>query len=101
MKLKVGDAVIVTLGKDNGRKGKIEKVFPKKNTVLVPGVNMYKRNMKKRDDKHPGGIIDFTRPLSISKVALMCPKCNQRTRVGYLINGTEKTRICRKCGQTI
>jgi large subunit ribosomal protein L24 len=101
MKFKKGDSIIVVLGKDNGRKGKIEKIFPKLNTVLVPGVNMYKRHMKKRDNKNPGGIIDKSRPLAVSKIALICPKCNQRTRIGYLLVQNEKTRICRKCDQAI
>lgn len=101
MKFKKGDLIIVTIGKDKSRKGKIDKVFPKDNTVLVPGVNMYKRHVKKRDEKHPGGITDFSRPLDMGKIALICPKCNQPTRVGYLITNNEKIRICRKCEQQI
>lgn len=101
MKIKKGDTVIVTTGKDKGRKGKIEKIFPKVNAVLVPGLNMYKRHMKKRDEKHPGGIIDISRPIDASKVSLLCPKCGQPTRIGYLITGKEKKRICRKCKQRI
>jgi large subunit ribosomal protein L24 len=101
MKFKIGDSVIVKIGKDKGRKGKIEKVLPKTALVLVPGVNMYKRHMKKRDEKHPGGIIDFSRPLSTAKIALICPKCSQATRIGYMVSGGEKIRICRKCEQKI
>ena len=101
MKLKVGDQVRIMSGKDEGRKGKIEKIQPKDMLVLVPGVNMYKRHQKKRDDKHPGGIIDFSRPLPVSAVALICPKCSQVTRIGYLVVGGEKMRICRKCEQQI
>jgi large subunit ribosomal protein L24 len=101
MKFKKGDAIIVTIGKDKGRKGKIEKIFPKTETVLVPGVNMYKRHVKRRDDKNPGGIVDKSRPLAVSKVALICPKCNQMTRIGYIVSQEDKTRICRKCEQPI
>jgi large subunit ribosomal protein L24 len=101
MKFKKGDPIIVTIGKDKGRKGKIEKIFPKDGKVLIPGINMYKRHMKKRDDKNPGGIIDKSRPMAVSKVALVCPKCNQVTRIGFLLTSDGKTRICRKCEQAI
>lgn len=101
MKYKKGDTIIITIGKDKSRKGKIEKIYPKENKVLVPGTNMYKRHAKKRDDKNPGGIIDFSRPLEVSKIALICPKCNQKTRIGYLLTKGEKIRICKKCDQQI
>ncbi|MBI3956196.1 50S ribosomal protein L24 [Candidatus Gottesmanbacteria bacterium] len=101
MKLKKGDTVIVTIGKDRGRKGKIEKLFPKDGTAMVAGINMFKRHMKKRDEKRAGGIIDITKPIDVSKLALVCPKCNQSTRVGYMVVKGEKERICRKCEQKI
>jgi large subunit ribosomal protein L24 len=101
MKLKKGDNVLITSGKDKGRKGKIEKVFPKESKVQIPGINMYKRHMKKRDQNHPGGIVDISRPLPVGNVALICPKCSQPTRVGYLISKDEKTRICKKCEQSV
>lgn len=101
MKLKKGDTVIVTIGKDKGRKGKVEKTFPSYGTVVVAGVNVFKRHMKKRDEKHAGGIIDITKPVAVSKLALVCPKCNQQTRIGYLVTKGEKERMCRKCQQKI
>ena len=101
MKLKKGDNVLILLGKDKGKKGKIEKVFSKDSTVLIPDINVYKRHEKKRDDQHPGGIIPFTKPLNVSKVALICPKCGKQTRVGYRTVKDVKERFCRKCEQTI
>lgn len=101
MKLKKGDTVIVTTGKDKGRKGKVEQLFPSLGTVVVAGVNVFKRHMKKRDEKRPSSIIDITKPIVVSKLALVCPKCNQPTRVGYLVVKGEKERICRKCQQKI
>lgn len=101
MKLKKGDTVIVTTGKDAGKKGKIEKIFPKDQSVLIAGVNMFKRHMKKRDEKTPAGIMDFPRPLAVSKVALVCPACGKPTRVGHVVTAKEKERICRKCGQKV
>lgn len=101
MKLKVGDTVKVTLGKDRGKTGKIEKVLPKHNTLVVGGVNLYKKHLKSQGEKKPGGIIDITKPLNVAKVVLICPKCHQPTRVGYQGEAKKKTRICRKCSKPI
>lgn len=101
MKLKKGDTVIVTTGKDKGRKGKIEQTFPSYDTVVVAGVNVFKRHMKKRDEKRPSSIIEITKPINVSKLALICPKCNQPTRVGYLVVHGEKERVCKKCQQKL
>jgi large subunit ribosomal protein L24 len=101
MKLKKGDNVIVTIGKDKGKKGKIEKVFPAEASVQIPGVNLYKRHMKRRDEKNPGGIIEKVRPIAVSKIAIICPACKKQTRVGYMVLKNEKVRICRKCEQKI
>jgi large subunit ribosomal protein L24 len=96
-KLKKGDEVMVVSGKDNGKKGKIEKVFPKTNKVLVTGVNLYKRHLKARSQKQPSEIVTITKPLPVSNVILICPKCHQKTRVGFKIEKSEKKRICKKC----
>ena len=101
MKIKKGDQVIVTIGKDKGKKGKVEKVFPKNATVLVPGVNIVKKHEKKRDEQHPGGIVEVVKPIALGKIAVMCPKCGKQTRFGYRIVKNTKERICRKCDQVI
>lgn len=101
MKFHKGDQILVTGGKDKGSKGKIDRVFNEDQTVLIAGVNMYKRHLKRRDDKNPGGMVDLPRPLSVGKVALLCPKCKQPTRIGFEITTKGKKRICRKCKQSI
>lgn len=101
MKLRVGDEVVVTSGKDKTRRGKIEKVFLKKNTVLVGGLNVYKKH-KKGFGGQKGGIIEFSRPLPVASVALICPNCGKPTRVGILVDKTgEHSRVCRKCKKII
>jgi len=95
-KFKVGDEILVTAGKDKGKKGKIEKVFPKRNKVLVESVNLIKKH-KKVSKNQPAGIYEISLPISIGKVALICPKCGKRTRVGFLQEGSHKSRICKKC----
>lgn len=95
-KYKAGDEVQVITGKDKGKKGKIEKVLKRENKITVAGVNVYKRHRKvTRNQK--AGIYEITRPILVSKVALICPKCGKPTRVGTTIEGKIKVRICKKC----
>jgi large subunit ribosomal protein L24 len=100
MKIKKGDKILITTGKDKGKTQTVEKVFPKKGLVLVTGANLYKKHSKPRGEGNPGGIVDIPRPLSLGKIALICPKCNQPTRIGQEannVNKEKKLRICRKC----
>lgn len=101
LKFKKGDEVIITGGKDKGKKGKIEKVISSQSLVFLPGLNVYKKHLKKKDEKNPGGIVNFSRPLPFASIALICPKCAKPTRVGFKIESEEKKRVCRKCGLTI
>lgn len=96
-KLKKGDEVIVTVGKNKGKKAKIEKVFSKENKVLLPEINQYKKHMKAKSQNQQSEIITITKPLPASNVALVCPKCHKQTRVGYKMEKDKKIRICRKC----
>jgi len=100
LKLKIGDTVKVTAGKDAGREGKIEKILVKEEKAIVPGVNLYKKHVKGFGDVK-GGIYDIPRPLGFGKIALICPKCKKITRVGFRFAGKEKVRICKKCGKEI
>lgn len=100
MKIKKGDTVKITAGKDKGREGKVEMVLPRVNAVVVPEVNMYKKHVKGQQGQK-GGMYDIPRPLNVAKVALICPNCKKVTRVGYSIVKDEKLRICRKCNKTI
>ena len=100
LKFKKGDKIIVTQGKDKGRKGVIEDIFPKKNSILVQGMNMYKKHVKGHQVQK-GGIYDVPRPLAFSKIALICPSCQKKTRVGFKQVGEEKVRVCKKCNREI
>lgn len=101
MKLRKGDNIIVTAGKDKGKKGSIDRVYPKQHKVLVKEVNMYKKHVKKNDQMPSGSVVSIPRPLADAKVALVCPKCKKPTRIGYELDGTAKFRRCKKCGQRI
>jgi len=100
IKIKVNDTVKVMSGKDKGRDGKIEKILPKKQLIVVPGINIYKKHVKGQQGQK-GGIYDIPRPLPISKVSLICPKCKKTARIGIKIIDNSKVRICVKCGKQI
>ncbi len=101
MKLRKGDTVVVMTGRDAAKQGKIDRVYAKQGTVMVDGVNMYKRHVKKNEQLPEGGILDLPRPIDVSKVQLLCPKCKKPTRIGFKIEKGKKVRICRKCEATL
>ena len=100
MKLKKGDDVVVIAGKDKGKQGKILKVDREKSRVIIQGVNMVKKAMKKRKQNDRGGIVDIEAPLHISNLMIVCKKCGP-TRIGYKIEDGKKKRVCRKCGEAL
>lgn len=101
MKVKKGDTIIVTVGKDKGKTGQIERVYTKSQKVLIAGVNIVKRHMKRRDDKNPGGIIDIPKPLPIANVAFYDPKKKKASRIGYTVTKGEKIRLSKVSGEHI
>jgi large subunit ribosomal protein L24 len=97
MKILKGDKVKILIGKDKGREGEVVKTMPKKDKIVVKGLNLYKKHIKPSQGK-PGSIIEKERSLTVSKVAVICPSCKKTMRVAYLIDKSgEKSRICRKC----
>lgn len=102
MKIHKGDLVRVTAGKDRGKTGKVKLVDTGSAMLLVEGLNKVKKHMKPQGEGKPGGIIEIERPLSVAKIALICPTCKQPTRVGYRLGPSAgKERICRKCDAVI
>ena len=97
MKIKKGDKIKIMAGKDKGREGKVEKNYSKQNKILVSGVNLYKKHIKKSDQAPRGGVVEVPRPLDTAKIALICPKCGKVTRVGYIYEKGKKLRVCKKC----
>lgn len=97
MKLRKGDKVKIITGKDKGKEGIIEKVYKKANKIVIPNTNLYKRHVKKNENLPQGGIVDVPRPIVVSKVMYLCPKCGKKTRLGWKIEKNKKNRICKKC----
>lgn len=101
MKIKKGDTVRILVGKDAGREGRVLKVIPEASTVVVDGMNVYKKHMKGDGQKKQSAIIDIAKPMSLSNVMLICPSCRKPSRVGYKITKGKKDRVCKKCGAVI
>jgi large subunit ribosomal protein L24 len=93
------DNVIVVTGKDRGKRGRVLKVLPEKNRLIVEGVNFIKRHTKPNPQRQiKGGVAEREAALHASNVQLVCPECGRPTRIGRKILGDgRKVRICRKC----
>jgi large subunit ribosomal protein L24 len=101
MKIKKGDTVLVISGKYRAKKGKVLRAFPKERKVLVEGVNLVKKHLRPKRAGEKGQIIELPKPIDVSNVKLICPKCQKATRVGYKIIEKRKFRVCKKCHQEI
>lgn len=102
MKIRKNDTVLVISGKDRGKKGKVRFAFPRDETVIVEGINMQKKHMKRVSEQQQGGVIEREVPLRISNVILLCSKCNHPSRIGFrTLNDGRKVRICRICDEVI
>ena len=99
-KIRKDDTVQVLAGKDKGKRGTVIRILPKKDAVLVSGVNIVKKAMRKKSQQDQGGIAEIEAPLNISNVAIVCKKCGP-TKIGYKIDGDKKIRVCRKCGDVL
>ena len=102
MNIKTGDTVIVLSGTSKGKKGKVLEVSPKEGKVIVEGIHIVKKHLKPRKMGDPGGIISAEGAMYASKVMVICPHCNKPARVGHkkFADGT-KSRICKRCGETL
>ncbi|MEC8672501.1 MAG: 50S ribosomal protein L24 [Pseudomonadota bacterium] len=99
-KIKKGDQVVVTTGRDKGRRGEVIEVRRTENRVLVQGCNIVKRHTRATQN-NPGGIINKEAPLHISNVSLIDPDSGQATRVGYEVKDGKKIRIARRSGKAL
>lgn len=100
IKIRKDDLVEVIAGKDKGKRGNVVRVIRSDDKVIVSGVNLVKKAMRKKNQQDRGGIVEIEAPLHISNVAIVCKKCGP-TRIGYKIDGDKKIRVCRKCGDAL
>jgi large subunit ribosomal protein L24 len=101
MHVKTGDKVMVITGKDKGKTGVILASFPKKNRVLVEGVNIVKKHSKPSQMNPQGGIISQEAPIHVSNVMPIDPKSGEPTRVGVKVENGNKVRYAKKSGEVL
>ncbi len=98
MKIKKGDKVKILSGKDRGKKGRVLRVLPAENKIVVEGLNLSIKHVRPKREGEKGQRIKQAMPLNISKAMLICPRCKQPIRVGYkVLADKRKKRFCRKC----
>ncbi|ACB59594.1 50S ribosomal protein L24 [Exiguobacterium sp. Leaf187] len=101
MHVKKGDKVQVMTGKDKGKQGVVLTAMPKKDRVIVEGVNMIKKHSKPSQLNPQGGIVEKEAPIHVSNVMLIDPKTGNPTRVGFTVVDGKKVRIAKKSGEAL
>ena len=97
MKIKRNDIVVATRGRDAGKTGKVLLVDPLAGRVLVEGINLVTKHVKKSQD-NKGGIIHKEAPMAVANLALQCPTCKKAVRVRRVVEADKRVRRCAKCG---
>lgn len=100
LNVKTGDNVVVISGKDAGKQGKVLASFPKKNRIIVEGVNIISRHTKARSAKETSGIVKKEGSIDVSNVMIVCPTCGKPTRVKHSLVEGKNVRVC-KCGAVL
>jgi large subunit ribosomal protein L24 len=101
MKIIKGDTILITTGKDKGKKTKVLKVFPGDFKIIAENANLVKKHVRPKKQGEKGQVVEIPKPFFASRAKLICPKCGQAARVGYKITEGGKLRICKKCRQEI
>lgn len=101
MKLKKNDNVMILTGKDKGKSGIIERVFPADDKVIVKGIALAKKHVKPSRKNPQGGIIDINQKISVSNTMMLCPSCGKPTKIAFNVTEKGKSRICKKCGSSL
>lgn len=101
LKVKKGDKVLILSGKDKGKEGKVLQALPKKDKVIVEGINKVKRHTKPNQNVPKGGIIPKEAPMHASKVMVVCPACSKPTRVAKKMVDGKMIRVCKKCSEPL
>lgn len=102
IKLKKGDTVVVRTGKFKGQTGTITAVHPAQNAVTVEGINVFKKHIKPNRQHPQGDIVELTKPIDVSKVAVLEATSKKPSKIGVIVDAKGvKTRIYKKSGKEI
>ena len=98
MNIRRDDTVLVLSGNDKGKRGRVLRVIPEKDRLIVEGIRMMKKHTKPTQRDPQGGIVEREASLHASNVRLVCPECGEKTRIGrQVLADGRKVRVCRKC----
>ena len=102
MQIRKNDSVMVIAGKERGKTGKVLRMLPDKDAVIIERINLVKRHSRPRGPQQPGGIVEKEALIRASNIMIMCDKCNAPVRIGrkVLADG-KKIRLCRRCGEAL
>jgi len=102
IRLKKGDTVVVRTGKYKGQTGKVVATHPRENKVTVEGINIVKKHVKPNRSNPQGGIVELTKPIWVSKVAIVDPSTKKASRIGYKVDKDgNKTRVFKGSGKEV
>jgi len=101
MKIRKDDKVLVVSGKDKGKTGKVVKVLPLDEMVVVEGINVRKKHLRPKKEGQKWQIVERSLPFHVSNVQLICGNCEKPVRVAYKIEAQKKVRVCKKCQSEI
>lgn len=101
MQIKKNDTVVVTSGREKGKRGRVIAVYRSENRVLIEKLNIVKRHTRPNPNLRQGGIVEREAPISAANVRLICPKCDKPTRVARRVDGDGRTRVCRSCNEAL
>jgi large subunit ribosomal protein L24 len=102
VQIRKNDSVLVISGRERGKTGKVLRVLPEKDSVIIERINIVKRHSKPRGPQQAGGIVEKEAPITASNLMIMCDKCNAPVRIGHkVLPDGRKIRICRRCNEAI
>jgi len=102
MRIKKGDLVRVVAGNDRGKEGKVLKVFPREDRVIVEKINLIKRHTRPTQTNPQGGIVEKEAPIHASNVMLVCPNTKQPTRIGKeILSDGSRARVSKRSGDML
>jgi large subunit ribosomal protein L24 len=102
VQIRKNDSVMVISGKERGKTGKVLRVNPKEDAVIIERVNVVKRHTKPRGPQQSGGIVEKEASIPASNIMIMCDKCNAPVRMGRkILADGNKVRVCRRCGEAL
>lgn len=98
MKIRTGDNVIMLVGKDRGKNGKVIRSFPEEEKLVIEGLNLVKKHRRAKRQGQKGEIISIPRKVALSSVMLVCRHCKKPSRMGVKTESGKRVRMCKRCG---